>query len=99
MADVAGYRTIPDGWIREPLSNIKFGAIAATPDGSGNITLTHGHAAEPTVLLVGLESDANGVQVEDKGASATTALLRVFLLADGTDITSGAQAGWYLAIK
>lgn len=90
--------TIPENRIRGVFEKIAFGAIAATPNGSGNITLTHGLAAEPTVLLVGLESDANGIQVENKGASATTSLLRVFALADGSDVTSGAQAGWFLAI-
>ena len=100
MADLTSLtlETIPEARFREVFEKIVFGTIAATPDGNGNITLTHGLAAEPTALFVDIESATNGIQVENKGASATTSLLRVYALADGSDVTSGAQAGWFMAI-
>lgn len=100
MADLASYgKRIPEAWLREPLQNVKFGAIADTPDGNGNIVITHGLATTPSVLLVGIESATNAVQVEEVDTSATTSTLRVYALADGSDVTSGAQSGWYIAIK
>lgn len=95
----AATSSIPQSWLREPLENLRFGVLSGTPNGSGNLTLTHGFAAAPTTLIVQATGDANGAQVETLAASATTSLIRVYALADGADVTSGAQSVHWIAIK
>lgn len=65
------------------------GTFAGSPDGSGNVLITHGLGSTPDYVNVCLLGDTPTRGVEVQAKNSTTITARIFNQADGADVTSG----------
>ena len=77
-------------------ASVTFGTTTASTDGSGNLTITHGHGTTPSFALVQPRS-SNWSQCYVSSIGATTVTVRALSAAGANVVSTSITADWVVA--